>query len=361
MDPESFQKSTWCVFPQGLKIHVCDGWRKGFDDDDVEQAVQAFREKRPPRRSPTPWAWEEHRLGRIPLGSTNEYCADCKKKHRILNAPLIVSPWWACRCQVPSFRVGAPTSTRDDDDGDNNLCTYVALDIEEMAVKLCSDKWVVLRWKHHITLAYLPRIIQNHKLSQDLTDTMQNWIDTRQTPHLMPIRLLYFRTCRCYKDSSSEDLYMPLVELKPEELQREMELGTIALSSTPPAGEEENHAICRLYNRDVQRIADAPTGVAVSVGPDGRQPPITMQLSEGRVCANSEISTLLFYLRDRLIYRFGVFHMEGHVGLHHENSWHVTPQTENFNHEDMVRCEQVDDETARWLESPTSGRSPASG
>ena len=57
-------------------------------------------------------------------------------------------------------------------------------------------------------------------------------------------------------------------------------------------------------------MADAPTGVAVSVDPDGRQPPITMQLSEGRVCANSEISTLLFYLRDRLIYRFGVFHME---------------------------------------------------
>ena len=81
----------------------------------------------------------------------------------------------------------------------------------------------------------------------------------------------------------------------------------------------------------------------------------------GNVCANSDISTLLVYLRDRLIYRYGVFHMEGHVGLHHENSWHVTPQTENFNHEDMVRCEQVDDETARWLESPTSGRSPASG
>ena len=67
------------------------------------------------------------------------------------------------------------------------------------------------------------------------------------------------------------------------------------------------------------------------------------------------------YLRDWLIYRFVVFHMEGHVGLHHENSWHVTPQTENLNHEEVVRCEQVDDETARWLESPTSGRSPASG
>ena len=275
MDPESFQKSTWCVFPRGLKIHVCECWRKGFDDDDVEQAVQAFREKRPPRRSPTPG--EEHRLGRIPLGSTNEYCANCQRKHRILNTPLIVSPWWACRCQVPSFHVGAPTSTRDDDDDDNDCYTYVALDIEEMAVKLSSDKWVVLRWKHHITLAYLPRMIQNHKLSQDLTDTMQSWIDTRERPHLMPIPLLHFRTCRCYKDSSSEDLYMPLVEFQPEELQREMELGTIALCSPPPAGEEENHAICRLYSRDVQRMADAPpTGVAVSVGPNGRQPPITM-------------------------------------------------------------------------------------
>ena len=57
---------------------------------------------------------------------------------------------------------------------------------------------------------------------------------------------------------------------------------------------------------------------------------MTMQLSEGGVSINSEIFTLLYYLRERLIYRFGVFHMEGRVGLHHEASWRVTPQTKSF-------------------------------
>ena len=65
---------------------------------------------------------------------------------------------------------------------------------------------------------------------------------------------------------------------------------------------------------------------------------------------HSEIFTLLYYLRERLTYRFVVFHMEGRVGLHHEASWRVTPQTKSFDQREMVQCWRTCDEMGRWLD-----------
>ena len=65
---------------------------------------------------------------------------------------------------------------------------------------------------------------------------------------------------------------------------------------------------------------------------------------------NSDIYTLLYYIRERLIYRFGVFHMEGRVGLHHEASWRVTLQTHRFDQRDMVQCWWTCYEMGRWLD-----------
>ena len=122
------------------------------------------------------------------------------------------------------------------------------------------------------------------------------------------------------------------------------------LCRRPNTGEDEHHAIQRLYNRDIQRVADEPIGVAVGVDTDGKQTPLRCSCPKG-VNAYSVIFTLLYYLRERLIYRLGVFHMEGRVGLHQEASWHVTPQTENLNQQDMVQCQRVHVETSCWLDS----------
>ena len=43
--------------------------------------------------------------------------------------------------------------------------------------------------------------------------------------------------------------------------------------------------------------------------------------------------------------------MEGRVGLHHEASWHVTPQIKSFNQREMVQCWRACDEMGRWLDS----------
>ena len=97
-------------------------------------------------------------------------------------------------------------------------------------------------------------------------------------------------------------------------------------------------------------MASAHVGVAVGFASDGRQPPITMQLPEGGVSAKTEILTLLDYLRERLIYCFGVLHMEAPVGLHHEASWHVTPQIKSFKQREMVQCWRACDDMGRWLD-----------
>ena len=55
---------------------------------------------------------------------------------------------------------------------------------------------------------------------------------------------------------------------------------------------------------------------------------IHIQLSGHNVDKTSEIVTLLHYLRENLIYRQGVYHMEprGNTGWHDVKSWHVTAQ-----------------------------------
>ena len=56
---------------------------------------------------------------------------------------------------------------------------------------------------------------------------------------------------------------------------------------------------------------------------------IEILLREAVVSQCSEVRSLLHYLRERLVFKFSVFHMRpAHdVGLHNEDSWHVTPQT----------------------------------
>ena len=334
MKPESFQKSLWSVFPDGLRIHVCESWRwHEREDAELEQAVQAFKETRPPRNYARKWAeWAASLLG--------------EPTHH----------------EEAKSRVRAPTRTPDDHE-DGEYYTFVAIEFNKMAVKLNDGKWVFTHWTHHVSLAYLPPLgSQRYKLQQDLNAVMQNYIAIREEPHLMPSRLLHFRCCKCYRDCDETDFIQPLIEFLPDELENELEMNSIELLTSPKGSETKRAMIKRLYERDIQRMSDAPIGKAVSVGPGGRQRPMTMQLSGGRVHADSEMATLLFYLRDRLIYRFGVFHMEGKVGLHHERSWHVTPVTEDLTAvanlprrlhptTQVVRVEELDCLTTHFLES----------
>ena len=56
---------------------------------------------------------------------------------------------------------------------------------------------------------------------------------------------------------------------------------------------------------------------------------IEVLLRESKVGKTSELKTLLHYLREHLVFKWGVHHMlpSEDLGLHSEHSWHVTPQT----------------------------------
>ena len=71
--------------------------------------------------------------------------------------------------------------------------------------------------------------------------------------------------------------------------------------------------------RDHQRITDYSR-------PGGN---LEVARREAVVSKCSEVRSLLHYLRELLVFKFSVFHMRpAHdVGLHNEDSWHVTPQT----------------------------------
>ena len=71
-----------------------------------------------------------------------------------------------------------------------------------------------------------------------------------------------------------------------------------------------------------------------------------VQLVDCRVHAESEVSTLLHYLHETLIYKHGVFYLEprDEVGVLDDRSWHVTPQTEGLHarRQGLVETEYAD-------------------
>ncbi|MDA8583421.1 hypothetical protein N9L68_04290 [bacterium] len=290
------------MVPFGLKIWVSEVKCMSFTDDDFEMAVQAFRKS-------------GH--------------AGAKYARR-----------WAVLSDVLLRRQNQGVYDKDDD----VFYTYVALDIEDVAVKRRSGEWLTAESKHHTTIAYLPGMSQRQRdeLAQGLKDTMECWIDTRDAPRLRHICLLHFRKCVVY---SNEQSYCK------DRLRRLVTFARQCRLSWDCASSCSARCPTRVWTSSTQRVVSAPIGMAVGFDSDGRQPPITMQVSEGGVSVNSEIFTLLYYLRERLIYRFGVFHVEGRVGLHHQAIWHVTPQKNSFKQREMVQCWRVCDEMGRWLDS----------
>ena len=105
----------------------------------------------------------------------------------------------------------------------------------------------------------------------------------------------------------------------------------IANHGSGPESKAEMQRLClQFHRRDHARLAHA-TDLELRCMPKydcGAE----ARLVDCKVHAKSELSTLLHYLRETLIYRHGVCHLEprNEVGLLDERSWHVTPQTQGL-------------------------------
>ena len=88
--------------------------------------------------------------------------------------------------------------------------------------------------------------------------------------------------------------------------------------------------VCAKFrDRDVGRVNKAHTMEKEGRPKYGLRGKIEVLLRESKVCQTSELKTLLHYLREHLVFKWGVHHMlpSKDLGLHSEHSWHVTPQT----------------------------------
>ena len=77
---------------------------------------------------------------------------------------------------------------------------------------------------------------------------------------------------------------------------------------------------------------------------------VDILLRDAAVSQHSEARSLLHYLRELLVFKFGAYYMRPmqDVGLHGEDSWHITPQTNRLYakrqgldapaHADYVEC-----------------------
>ena len=284
MQPEAFQKSTWWVSPQSVRICVTEGWRNDEWEPELKWVIESSLDN-------------ESSLVEMPVIQPVRYI-------------------------------------------------YVALWLDRIYVKLSNGVWVCTRKEHHVTLAYLPhqewreyRRISSQWIG--LGSTMNKWMGTRPTPTERPLALLHFR--HTVDNRKEVPIPTPIVELTMDDIQS----GSISLC-TPTGDEDLLGAVRRYHKRDCRRVQEVQERCSkMQVFP--RDAFIRCQLCEGRITPGTEIADLLSFLHDRLVFRFGVFHMKPReqVGLLDLGRWHVTPQTESNN--DVV-CDSVAENLSLALE-----------
>ena len=242
--------------------------------------------------------------------------------------------------------------------------TYVALWFDRMYFKpnLMSSVsgWMQTRSAHHISLAYLPFMSDSSMefLRSSLTEVLGDWWATPPAERplaLLPSRKFIIGT-HCEEtsfDGSPDNRFIwstqttfnfETSDFKSEcsaDLRELLDEGRIRLVNDPEslaaciakfgAGPESkklmNDLCIEFHRRDHSRLAAAERLESACVRKYG--PGAELRLIEGKVHAHAEISTLLHYIRETMIYKHGVYHLEpvNEVGLLDVRSWHVTPQT----------------------------------
>ena len=247
--------------------------------------------------------------------------------------------------------------------------TYVALFLEDAQLKIIDKKdqkkverYATLRWSHHITLAYLPFMSTREMASMEaaLNDLIQNWLDTE--PKYRPSCLLTSRSVvvgRRLEDIGNDhmlsdidrwpntDIYTSyhsdFINMEWDKLCMLIDSGLLIFAHEPKeiTKVREVHgnegvtpqvmkAVCaRYHDRDLGRVNKARAMEEEGRPKYGLHGKIEVLLRDSKVGKTSELKTLLHYLREHLVLKWGVHHMlpSKDLGLHSEHSWHVTPQT----------------------------------
>ena len=249
--------------------------------------------------------------------------------------------------------------------------TYIALWFDRLYFKRLSVEhevvWMATRCPHHISLCYLPWMSDSlvDALLSSLQRVLSDWWDLLKfgDPLERPLAILSSRrfsigTHDIHQSNdlgpnadfmwSDRDTYAfgdsDFMHESMEDLRVLLDEGRIRLKRDPASlvrliaehgsGPESKAEMARLcinfHRRDHGRLASA-TALERRCVPKydfGAE----VQLVDGRVHAESEVSTLLHYRHEALIDKHGVLYLEprDEVGVLDDRSWHVTPQTEGL-------------------------------
>ena len=243
--------------------------------------------------------------------------------------------------------------------------TYIALWLGPLFTKSSSGQFVKTEAEHHITLAYLPGMHHELKcnIRWSLDDALHGWLDGRLDPLNRPIQLMPARKCVLldeineYGDTPEVSIW----ELGVQEINQKLLHGAIQMK-TPVASEDvsvqkaselEQELIVKMWHRDRGRLNQAlkieSESTCWSQGATVTDM-IPIGLSDSKVARESEISSLLHYLRELLLFKHGVYHVEPRkeVFVLDAKSWHVSPQeSENG----IVAVQAVDPFWSRVLQT----------
>ena len=266
------------------------------------------------------------------------------------------------------------------------LYTYIALSFDKAYIKIiCGTKgtrMAVTRWDHHITLAYLPwRAEQQMRdMAKSMRRLLVAWSDLE--PSLRPLELLTSRSFTIGRHKCDFDQHRPppfewdrwgdsdiydycksdFLQEDWEQIERLLDEGLLDFEIEPKKIAEKRKIegdvspqfvkeVCWEYwYRDCNRYFHAEEIERLSRPKHNEEGSVEILLREGRVSECSEVRSLLHYLRELLVFKFGAFHMTpgNDVELLSENKWHVTPQTRRLlaerdssdmpEHADYVEC-----------------------
>ena len=245
---------------------------------------------------------------------------------------------------------------------------YIALWFDQVFFHVVDPPWrrvANTKWSHHITLAYAPRLTApvDH-IKNALNCIVRDWFMYRGTDHSRPLSLLTSRTFLVrpdvnqgfdYEDDKDDDFMsaswndidMLLIQGRlslrhsPLEFHQYMDR-----NQTDTVSEDLLRKHCwRFHQRETMRLHEAK-GVEQRCAPKHDYQEEAVEIKLGGLCGGcyvadtSEIGSLLFYLRQALVYKFGLTQQtqvntsiilpQRHTCVHNNESWHMTPQTSNI-------------------------------
>ena len=236
--------------------------------------------------------------------------------------------------------------------------TYIALILGALYVVVKTGEVVMTQEDQHITIAYLPATAARTRrmLLSSLDRLLDAWLCLNLQPMERPYseELLPMRKC-IVGDSHQDQEYRNLAHIAPVTINQHLDAKRIVLA-TPTfindgsGGDDRTlepvaQAIVRMHRRDICRVEAAKEIEKATMASARQQTTVHVGLTKNKIRPTSEVASLLHYVRETLIYKHGVYHMQPRrdVGLLDSTSWHVSLINRANEAKDFIPIFKVED------------------